>query len=135
MAQSISIDLYQQIEQQHGKELAAQFSKTVEAAFVQMEEQGKALAAQKKIELKDELTKELVTKAEFAGEMKALREEIKTLDARFQGELKTLRAELELKIERLDRKFTVMFIVLFFTTIFVNKETLSFFLRVIGVLK
>lgn len=75
-------------------------------------------------ELEQQIGKELVTKAEFLGEMKTLREE-----------MKTLRAEIDLKVERLDRKFTVMFLVLLFTTIFLNKETLSFFLRVIGILK
>jgi hypothetical protein len=60
-----------------------------------VETQAKELAAQKKVELKDEMTKELVTKAEFLGEMKALREEIKTVDTRFQGEIKVLREEMK----------------------------------------
>jgi ABC-type phosphate transport system auxiliary subunit len=175
MAYTTPLELYQSLESQVGKELATNISKSLEEAIAQIEAQTNTLSVQRKLELKDELTKELITKAEFHGEMKTLREEMRSLearlkaeinnidvrmqgtdsrlqaemkgmDARFQSELKGLDARIQaefkaireemktLRVE-LDRKFTIMFVVLFFTTIFVNKETLSFFLRVIGVLK
>ncbi|MFN3598753.1 MAG: hypothetical protein ACK4VK_03325 [Aquificaceae bacterium] len=84
------------------------------------------------MELKEELTKELVTKAEFYGEIGLLRQEIQSL----RQEMQTLRVELEAKIEkeilRLDRKFTIMFLILLFAIIFLNKDALEFIARLFG---
>jgi hypothetical protein len=108
MAYAIPLELYQQIESQLGKELATQVAKTVENSVLLMEEQAKALAVQKKMELKDELTKELVTKAEFVGEMKALREEMKVQDVRLQGEMRALREEMNGKFSTMNLKINFL---------------------------
>jgi len=68
---------------------------------------------QKKFELKDELTKELATKAEIV-ELKGL---IKT------------------EIVTLDRKFTIMFLIFLFTTVFVNQNALKFIAELFGLIK
>jgi hypothetical protein len=88
MAYSIPLSFYQEIEEKFGKELATQVAKTVENGIQLVEEQAKEMAVQKKTELKDELTKELVTKAEFAGR-------IDVLEAKFQGEIKVVREEMK----------------------------------------
>lgn len=56
------------------------------------------IALQKKLELKDELTKELATKAdlltlreEFLGEIKVLRQEMQTIKVEIEGTIETLR--------------------------------------------
>ncbi len=53
--------------------------------------------------------------------------------------MQAMEARLEAKIERgilrLDRKFTVSFVVLFFTLILVNQNALEFLLKVLGVIK
>ncbi len=108
MAYSIPLEFYQQIEEQFGKELAAKVAKTVESGVQRVEEEAKALAVQKKIELKDELTKELVTKAEFMGEMKAVREEIKTVETRLQGEIKALCEEMNGKFSSMNLKINFL---------------------------
>jgi hypothetical protein len=46
-----------------------------------------------------------------------------------------LEAKIEKEILRLDRKFTILFIILFFTLILVNQNTLEFLLKVLGVIK
>jgi hypothetical protein len=46
-----------------------------------------------------------------------------------------LLGKIETEITRLDRKFTIMFVVLFFTIIFLNQNALEFLARVIGLVK
>ncbi|MCY0866784.1 MAG: hypothetical protein AB1353_05615 [Aquificota bacterium] len=89
-----------------------------------VEEKAEDLALQKKLELKEELTKELITKAEFYGEIRALRQE-----------MQAVKLEIEKEILRLDRKFTILFLILLFTTIFLNKEALEFIAKLFGLIK
>lgn len=56
------------------------------------------LHCRKKLQLKDELTKELVTKAEFLGEMKAVRLEIQALETKLESKIKELNTKLNFLI-------------------------------------
>jgi hypothetical protein len=90
-------------------------------AVERVENKAEFLITQKKFELKDELTKELATKADIErveGEVKIVRQEIKTHVERLEGMVKNAKIEL-------DRKFTIMFLILLFTTIFLNQNALS----------
>jgi hypothetical protein len=51
------------------------------------------------------------------------------------GETKSIRQEMQTIKTELDRKFTIMFIILFFTVIFLNQNALEFIFRVLGVIK
>jgi hypothetical protein len=61
---------------------------------------------------------------------------------RLEGEISLVRQEINIvreemkrnKIE-LDRKFTIMFLVLLFTTIFLNQNALKFIAEVLGLIK
>ena len=85
--------------------------------------------------LTEELTKELITKAEFYGEIRLIKQEIEAL----RQEMRTLKTELEAKIEneilKLDRKFTILFLILLFAIIFLNKEALEFIAKLFGLIK
>jgi hypothetical protein len=78
------------------------------------------LAIQKKLELRDELTKELANKADLLA---------------LRAEMQATEAKIEKEILRLDRKFTILFIILFFTMILVNQNSLEFLLKVLGVIR
>jgi len=96
-----------------------------------MEKRAEELAIQKKLELKDELTKELASKADIQvlkAEIQAVRAEVQAMEAR-------LEAKIERESLRLDRKFTILFIILFFTIILVNQNSLEFLLKVLGLIK
>jgi hypothetical protein len=115
MAYTIPLEIYQKVEEQVGKELAMQIAKTIENGIAVMEEQARALAVQKKMELKDELSRELVTKGEFnefkaemRGEFKAVREEMKTLEARLHGEIATMNVKLNFLIGLMILALTAM---------------------------
>ncbi|MBI4746205.1 MAG: hypothetical protein HY786_06645 [Deltaproteobacteria bacterium] len=124
MSVSIPIELYESLEDKYGKELARDITKTIEVSFEIIEKKADAVALQKKLEIKDELTKELITKAEFFGEIRTLRQEMETL----RQEVQTMKTEL-------DRKFTIMFIILFFTIVFLNQNALEFMARILGLIK
>ncbi len=124
MARAINLELLQLLEDKLGKETARKVAQAIEIGLEILEKRAEELAIQKKLELKDELTKELASKADI--------QVLKT-------EIQAVRAELSAKIEneilRLDRKFTIMFIILFFTLILVNQNALEFLLKVLGLIK
>ena len=106
-------------------------AQAIELGLEVMEKRAEELAIQKKLELKDELTKELASKADIQvlkAEIQAVRAEVQAMEAR-------LEAKIEREILRLDRKFTILFIILFFTLILVNQNALEFLLKVLGVIK
>jgi len=106
-------------------------AQAIELGLEIMEKRAEELAIQKKLELKDELTKELASKADIQvlkAEIQAVRAEVQAMEAR-------LEAKIEKEILRLDRKFTILFIILFFTLILVNQNALEFLLKVLGVIK
>ena len=69
----------------------------IELDFKAIEKKAEEVALQKKLEIKDELTKELATKADIAR----LEGEIQTFKADFEGKISSLKADLEGKISNL----------------------------------
>jgi len=124
MATVIPIEIFELLEKKVGREEAKEVIKVIEASLDTIEKKAETAAIEKKIELKEELTKELITKAEFHSEIKTIRQE-----------METLRQEIKNELLKLDRKFTIMFIILFFTIIFLNQNALEFFARVMGLIK
>ena len=131
MPKAIDLELLQLLEDKLGKETARKVAQAIELGLEIMEKRAEELAIQKKLELKDELTKELASKADIQvlkAEIQAVRAEVQAMEAR-------LEAKIEKEILRLDRKFTILFIILFFTLILVNQNALEFLLKVLGVIK
>jgi hypothetical protein len=131
MPKAIDLELLQLLEDKLGKETARKVAQAIELGLEVMEKRAEELAVQKKLELRDELTKELASKADI----QVLKAEIQAV----KTEIEKVRLELEAKIEkeilRLDRKFTILFIILFFTMILVNQNALEFLLKVLGVIR
>jgi len=146
MARAIDLELLQLLEDKLGKETARKVAQAIELGLEIMEKRAEELALQKKLELRDELTKELASKADLLAlkaEMQAMEQrleaKIELVRKELSGEIDKVRAELSAKIEneilRLDRKFTILFIILFFTLILVNQNALEFLLKVLGLIK
>jgi hypothetical protein len=78
-------------------------------------------------------------KAELLGRIDALYEKTEKDKAELLGIMKQDKAELlgkiEIEITRLDRKFTIMFVILFFTIIFLNQNALEFLAKVLGLVR
>jgi hypothetical protein len=142
MTYTIPIELYQQIEARHGKDIATSIASLYASTADAIEERALEVADHKKVELREELRSELASKADLAlvkaelqGEMKALREEMRGEFKAVREEMKTLRAEIDLKIERLDRKLTLLLMLVLFSVILTNQDSITFLLKVFGVLK
>jgi hypothetical protein len=131
MARAIDLELLQLLEDKLGKETARKVAQAIELGLEVLEKRAEELAIQKKLELRDELTKELASKADIQvlkTEIQAVRAEMQAMEAR-------LEAKIEREILKLDRKFTILFIILFFTLILVNQNALEFLLKVLGLIK
>jgi hypothetical protein len=131
MARAIDLELLQLLEDKLGKETARKVAQAIELGLEVMEKRAEELALQKKLELRDELTKELASKADI----QVLKTEIQTVRTEMQAMEARLEAKIEREILKLDRKFTIMFIILFFTLILVNQNALEFLLKVLGLIK
>jgi ABC-type Fe3+/spermidine/putrescine transport system ATPase subunit len=138
MPKAIDLELLQLLEDKLGKETARKVAQAIELGLEVMEKRAEELAIQKKLELKDELTKELASKADIQvlkAEIQAVRTEMQAMEAKLEAKIEKVRSELREEILRLDRKFTILFIILFFTLILVNQNALEFLLKVLGVIR
>jgi hypothetical protein len=138
MTRVLDLELLQLLEDKLGKETARKVAQAIELGLEVLDKRSEEPAIQKKLELRDELTKELASKADLL----ALRAEMQTMEAKLEAkieavrkEMLAVRSELREEILRLDRKFTVLFIILFFTLILVNQNAIEFLLKVLGVIK
>jgi hypothetical protein len=138
MPKAIDLELLQLLEDKLGKETARKVAQAIELGLEVMEKRAEELAIQKKLELRDELTKELASKADLL----ALKAEMQAMEAKLEAKIEKVRSELkeeifklEHKLNIIDRKFTIMFIILFFTLILVNQNALEFLLKVLGLIK
>jgi predicted nucleic acid-binding Zn-ribbon protein len=138
MARAINLELLQLLEDKLGKETARKVAQAIEIGLEILEKRAEELAIQKKLELRDELTKELASKADIQvlkTEVQAVRAEMQAMEQRLEAEIEKVRLEFKEEIFKLDRKFTILFIVLFFTLILVNQNALEFLLKVLGLIK
>jgi hypothetical protein len=76
--------------------------------------------AQTKFELRDELLKEFVTKKEFETKIESVRIE--------------LSKEIENAVLKTEKRFTILFLVLLFAVIFLNRGALEFTLKILKVI-
>jgi restriction endonuclease Mrr len=138
MARAIDLELLQLLEDKLGKETARKVAQAIELGLEVMEKRAEELAIHKKLELRDELTKELASKADIQvlkTEIQTVRAEMQAMEERLEAKIEKVRLELKEEILKLDRKFTIMFIILLFTFILFNKDALEFLLKVLGLIK
>ena len=81
-------------------ELARKVINTIEETLLALENKAKEQKPLIKSELRDELTKELVTKEELKATEERLRGEIKTSEERLRGEIRTTEERLRTEIHK-----------------------------------
>lgn len=124
MALMLSPETYQRLQKRLGEEETRDIVQALDEALEssnkkndetlqRIENKADFLITQRKFELKDELTKELATKTDVV---------------RLEGEIQNMKVEL-------DRKFTIMFIILLFSNIFLNQNALRFIAQLFGLIK
>jgi len=131
MLQPINIELYQFLEERLGKEEARKVAEVIERGFEAIEKKAEEVALQKKLEIKDELTKELATKADIAR----LEGEVKSDIARLEGEIQTFKADFEGKISVLKMEFRVYFVILLAVIILSSPRAVDLIGKILGVVK
>jgi len=124
MAYVIDYEFLEKLEQKVGKEEAKKIAQTIELIYNELDKKSESLAQQKKLELKDELTKKLATKTDL--------EILKTeLEAKIEISHKELEAKIEKEILKIDIKFTIMLIILAFLVIFINKDAIDLIIKLL----
>ena len=117
MATALPVELYEILEDRLGREQAHDIVKALENA-------ADRISLQKKLELRDELSKELAGKADLLAVKADLQGTINTLKSDLQGEIKALRWEFKLY-------FAVITAVILLT----NPRALDLLTRLLGVVK
>ncbi len=150
MARAIDLELLQLLEDKLGKEEARKVAKAIEIGLEVLEKRAEELALQKKLELRDELTKELASKADIQvlkAEIQAVRAEMQAMEQRLEAKIELVRKELDGKIEReilklehkLEHKFNIIVFFIIISTLIIffniNKDALEFLLKVLGLIK
>ncbi|MFN3594880.1 MAG: hypothetical protein ACK4TK_09380 [Thiobacillaceae bacterium] len=107
-----------------GREDALAAAKSMEASLTHIEARSQEIATQRKLKAKDELKRELrdelATKEDSAKPEGSLREDLAKLERR-----------MDARFERLDKKFTIYFLVTIFTVIFLNQNALEFLAKLL----
>jgi predicted transcriptional regulator len=127
MAYVIDYELLEKLEQKVGKEEAKKIAQTTELIYNELDKKSESLAQQKKLELKDELTKELATKADID----IVYQKLELLKTELEAKIDKEALKLQNDIQKLDKKFTIMFIVLAFLIVFINKDAIELIIKLL----
>ena len=139
------LEVFKLLKEEVGEEKAEKIVKIIEESIKTIREEAKAQKPILKAEIREELRKELVTKEEFFGETGNLRQEIEIVRQEIEvvrQEIEVVRQELSGKINALDQKvesirreMRILFYVLLAFMFLLNKETVEFAFKVLGLLK
>jgi hypothetical protein len=102
---------------------------------VQSKEALRVLTDNNRNALREELRKELASKADLLNTKTELQAEIAKVKTELQTEILKVKAELQLEMSRLERKFTIQFLLLLVAILFVNRDALTFVAKLAGLLK
>ena len=121
---NLPLEIYDILERKLGRDDAMPVAKAIEVAFSSIEQRSYDLAAQRKLEVKEELKvelrDELATKADIAE---------------LRGEMKVELAKIDTRFEKMDKKFTVLFMVTIFTVIITNRDSITLLGKILGLVK
>jgi DNA repair exonuclease SbcCD ATPase subunit len=142
MAVNIPIDLYNKIEQSVGKEKAIEVAKLVEDTINYIDERVLEETKKRKIELREDLRKELATKEDVLlvrQELETVRQElngkIDSVREELNGKIETVRQEIESLRQELKGEMKVLKMWIFFLgalIVALNQNSLVFIAKLIG---
>ncbi|MBF0486883.1 MAG: hypothetical protein HQK98_01855 [Nitrospirae bacterium] len=96
------IEIYDLLEKKVGKEDAREVGKVILASFDAIDKRAETVVIQKKAEIKEELTKELVTKEDSARSEGRLNDRITSLEGRLSERISSLEGRLNDRITSLE---------------------------------
>ena len=124
---TIPIEIYEILEKKIGKEDAKKVLEILEGSLNLIEEKAKEEKEIAKIQIRQELTNELITKAEFYSEIKMLENKIESVKSDLSSEIKRLENKISTEIKRLEDKISTNQTIMFFFIPFVMTILLSIF--------
>ena len=127
MTTTLPGEIYQMLEAKLGKKEAAIVSKALENGVESMQKKADEIALQKKLEVKDELSKELASKADVAL-VKAdvalvkteLKSEVSSLRTELKAEIVLVKTELNARIDKLNIKLNFLIILMIIALTLMN---------------
>ncbi|MFN4306316.1 hypothetical protein [Sulfurihydrogenibium azorense] len=123
MPLAIPVELYEKLAEKLGKETALEVVKVFEEAQKQLEDKVVEETKKRKIELRDELRKELATKEDIL----LVRQEIETVRQELKGEIEALRQEVKGEIKVLKMWIIILGILM----VALNQNSLELLIRII----
>jgi hypothetical protein len=124
----LPIEIFKILEDKIGREEAEKVSSAIELSLETIETKAKETALQKKLELKDELTKELATKAD-----------LNFLRAEQKADLQLVKTELNAKIDNLETRLSAQsklyFVILLCAIIITNPKSIELIAKILGIVK
>ena len=117
------LEIFKLLKEEVGEEKAEKIVKIIEESIGTIREEAKAQKPILKAEIKEELRKELATKEDIA----VLKEDIAVLEQKIES--------LDQKIEFVRREMRILFYVLLAFMFLLNKGTVEFAFKVLGLLK
>ncbi len=116
MARALTIDLLDTLNEKLGKEEARKLAEAIEATYEGIDKKTESSTLQRKLELRDELTRELASKADLLAVEAKLEGKIDTI----RQEMQTIKIEIEGKIARLEQKFNFLIVLNIIALTFMN---------------
>ena len=105
---ALPYNIYLLLEQKLGKEEAQTVGKAIEESLSVIKERAEEIALQKKLEIKEELSKELASKADIVLSETSLRAEIKQVELRLNSRIDKLEIKLNFLIVLMIIALTLM---------------------------
>jgi predicted ATP-dependent protease len=130
----IPVEVYEKLAEKLGKETALEVVKVFEESQKRVEELTVEETIKRKLELRDELRKELATKEDILLVKQELKSEIEVLRQEMKGEIKTVRQELETLRQEMKGEIKSLKLIIYFIgalVVIMNKDSLEFLSRVI----
>jgi hypothetical protein len=124
MSTTLPIEILYLLEEKIGKEEARKVSSAIVLSLDVIEKKANDTALQKKLELKDELTKELATKADLL--------QVKT---ELRAEIQQVKTELNAKIDNLEIKMKLYFVILLCAIFLSNPSAINLITKILGLAK
>lgn len=121
---NLPIEIFDVLDRKLGRDDAMTVAKSIESSLSHIEDRSREVAAQRKLEVKEEL------KIELRDEL-ATKVDIADVRTELKGDI----AELRTDFVKLDKKFTVLWLITIFTVIFLNQNALEFLAKLLGLIR
>lgn len=135
MAATLPIEIFKILEDKLGRDEAVKVTSAIELSLETIENKAKDTALQKKLELKDELTKELASKGDVLQAKTELRAEIQQTKAELRAEIQQAKHESKTETQQAKHESRLQFFIILFAIILNSPKAIEFIIKLLGFAK